>query len=121
MTSLSADVAARALDSDALPECECECPSCQRSSNIGERVAHADEHHLWAWIALRDTLGPLDSDQRVERYRFRLKAAAKELAAVRKAFPELRSLRHVAPADQTLAVVLEEGILDTRRRLRRAS
>ncbi|MGA2455424.1 MAG: hypothetical protein ABSG93_18100 [Solirubrobacteraceae bacterium] len=121
MTSLSADLAAQVLASEALPESACECPSCRNASDVPGRLAHADEHNLWAWIQLRDDLGQLDAGQRVERYRFRLKAAAKELAAARKAAPTLRSLRHIQLTEQTLAVVLEEGILDTPRRLRRAS
>ncbi|MGO9761297.1 MAG: serine/threonine-protein kinase [Solirubrobacteraceae bacterium] len=121
MTSLSADLASQVLASEALPESACECPSCRNASDVPGRLAHADEHNLWAWIQLRDDLGQLDAGQRVERYRFRLKAAAKELAAARKAAPTLRSLRHIQLTEQTLAVVLEEGILDTPRRLRRAS
>jgi Protein kinase domain len=121
MTSLNADLAAEALESDLFPECSCECPSCKRASSIAERLAHADEHNLWAWIELRESLAPLDVGQRVERYRFRLKAVAKQLATARKPVAGLRSLRHTALTERTLAVVLEDGILDTSRRLRRAS
>jgi hypothetical protein len=103
MTSVGADVAASILDSEALPECACDCPSCQRSSSIREGLARADEHNLWAWIQLRDSLGPLDMGQRVERYRFRLEAAARQLAAARRSIPDLRSLRHIALADRTVA------------------
>lgn len=120
MASVSAEVATLALDSDVFPESACRCPSCQRASSTLERVAHADEHNLWAWTQLRDELAPLDAGQRIERYRFRLKAAAKQLSAARKPIPALRSLRHVALADHAFGIVLREGILDTRRRLRRA-
>lgn len=121
MTSLSAELAARALASDALPECSCSCPACRSARGITERLAHADEHNLWSWIQIRDALAPLDVNQRVERYRFRLKAAVKQLATARKTVPELRSLRHLTHSDQALAAIFEEGILDTARRLRRAS
>jgi hypothetical protein len=121
MTSLSAELAARALASDALPECSCSCPACRSARGITERLAHADEHNLWSWIQIRDALAPLDVNQRIERYRFRLKAAVKQLATARKTIPELRSLRHLTHADQALAAIFEEGILDTSRRLRRAS
>ena len=121
MTSLAADLAAEALESGLLPECACECSSCKRASSIAERLAHADEHNLWAWIELRESLAPLDVGQRVERYRVRLEAATKQIAAARKPVAGLRSLRHTALAERTVAVVLEEGILDTSRRLRRAS
>jgi hypothetical protein len=82
---------------------------------------HADEHNLWAWIELRESLAPLDVGQRVERYRVRLEDATKQIAAARKPVAGLRSLRHTALAERTVAVVLEDGILDTSRRLRRAS
>ena len=121
MTSLSADLATRVLESGVFPECSCECPSCRRASSTAERLAHAEEHNLWVWIGLRNALGGLDAKQRVERYRSRLDDAAKQLATARKPVPELRSLRHIALANQTLTVVFEEGILDTPRRLRRAS
>jgi hypothetical protein len=120
MTSLSADLAIQVLDSGAVPECDCQCPSCQRSSSTRERVARADDHDLWTWTQLRDELGALDAVQRVERYRFRLKAAGKQLSAARKPIPALRSLRHLALAEQAVGIVLREGILDTQRRLRRA-
>jgi CheY-like chemotaxis protein len=121
MTSLSADLAEQVLDSGTLPESSCACLSCQRSSSTRDRLEHADDHNLCVWIALRDTLGSLDADQRVERYRFRLRAATEQLAAARKVAPKLRSLRHLALAEQTLSLVIEEGLLDTPRRLRRAS
>lgn len=120
MTSLNADLAAQAVDSGALPESDCPCPPCQRASSTRERLAHADEHNLWAWTQLRDDLAALDADQRLERYRFRLKSAAKQLTAARKAVPALRSLRHIAIAHATVETVLRERILDTPRRLRRA-
>ena len=120
MTSLSAEHAAQALDDDALPESDCPCPSCQRAAGTAERLAHADEHNLWIWTTLRDDLASLDAQARLERYRFRLRSAAKQLTVARKALPALRSLRHVALAEQTVATVLREGILDTPARLRRA-
>jgi hypothetical protein len=121
MTSLSADLAAEALESGLLPESACGCPSCKRASSIVERLTNADQHNLWTWIQLRESLAALDLGQRVEHYRFRLKAATKQLVAARKPVPPLRSLRHIALAERTVAVVLEEGVLDTARRLRRAS
>jgi hypothetical protein len=121
MTSLNAELAAEALESDLFPECSCECPSCKRASSIAERLAHADEHNLCMWVELRESLAPLDVAQRVERYRVRLEAATKQIAAARKPVAGLRSLRHTALAGRTVAVVLEEGILDTSQRLRRAS
>jgi hypothetical protein len=121
MASLSAGLAERVLESEALPESRCRCPSCQQSSSVADRLAHADEHNLWTWIQLRDALGQLDVGQRVARYRFRLKAAGDQLTAARRSIPELRSLRHIKLAEQALAVVFREGILDTPRRLRRAS
>ncbi len=121
MTSLSANLAAEALDAGVLPESDCPCPSCRRASGTAERLAHADEHNLWTWTSMRDDLALLDAQARLERYRFRLRAAAKQLTVARKALPALRSMRHVVLAEQTVDVVLRDGVLDTPRRLRRAS
>jgi hypothetical protein len=121
MTSMSADLSARALDDGVLPESDCACPSCRRASDTAERLAHADEHNLWVWTSLRDDLAALDTNARIERYRLRLRTAADELKAARKTLPALRSLRHIALAQQTVDVVLRDGILDTARRLRRAA
>jgi hypothetical protein len=121
MTSLSADLAALALEAGELPECFCRCPSCENAGNVEEALQRADEHNLWVWLELRDVLGSLDMGQRLERYRFRLRAAAKQLSAVRRSVPELRALRHITRAEQTVALILEHGMLDTPRRLRRAS
>ena len=121
MTSLAVDLAAQALSNASLPEHACNCHSCGRSTSVEERLAHADEHNLSVWMQLRDDLAPLDTGQRIERYRFRLKEAAKQLSMARKSIPALRSLRHLAAANQTLSIVLDEGILDTSSRLRRAS
>jgi len=121
MTSLNADQAVLALESGELPECSCCCPSCEGARDARGALEHADEHNLWVWLELRDALGPLDIGQRIERYRFRIEAAARQLAAVRKPVPQLRALRHVTLAEQTISLILEHGMLDTPRRLRRAS
>jgi hypothetical protein len=121
MTSVSAELAEKVLASGALPECECMCPSCRRSASVSERLARADEHNLWCWMELRGQLGQLDAGQRLERFRFRLQAAEEQLVVTRRAVPEMRSLRHLRLSEQALALVLREGVLDTARRLRRAS
>jgi hypothetical protein len=121
MTSLSAQDAAQALKEGVFAESDCDCPSCRRASSIEERLAFADEHNLWTWVCLRSDLAGLDADARVERYQMRLPRAAEQLKAARRSLPALRSLRHIALAQQTLDVVLREGILDTPRRLRRSA
>lgn len=122
MTSVSAELAEKVLASGSLPECECMCPSCRRSADVGERLAHADEHNLWCWMDLRGQLGQLDAGQRLEHYRFRLRVAGEQLVEALRAVPEMRSLRHqLRLSEQALALILREGVLDTERRLRRAS
>jgi hypothetical protein len=119
MTSLPAGLALEALERGRLPERECACPSCRRCADLTERLKHANEHNLWSWMTLSREIGELDATQRVERYRFRLRAAREQLALARKAVPRLRNVRHLALAEQTLALVAHEGILDTASRLRR--
>jgi Protein kinase domain len=121
MTSVGANLGEKALISGSLPECECPCPSCQRSSSVDERLAQANQHNLWCWMELHRELAQLDASQRLERYRFRLQAAQEQLKVARKAVPELRSLRNLQLSDRALALVLRERMLDTGRRLRRAS
>lgn len=121
MTSLQPDLAVELLESNAVPESDCQCPSCSRAATTTERVAHADEHNLWIWTQLRDLLGAIDANVRTERYATRLASAARKLTVARRVVPALRSFQHITLANQAMDVVMQEGILDTPRRLRRAS
>jgi len=120
-TSLPAEQAIEILDGGVLPESECQCPSCQLAQTPRERVASADDHDLAGWLALREALGVLSVEQRVERLKGRFAEAEGLLAAARKVAPKNRfSARTVRTLSKTLELLNEGGALAAMGKLRRS-
>jgi hypothetical protein len=120
MTSLRADLAARVLAAEVLPESSCECRTCQAADTYDEQALLGHGHDLGALLGRRDRLG-LAVPARVERLHGRLDDVVENLTELRKLVPEAKNLRHVKSIRTALELIEAKSLLEPGQLLRRAA